>query len=205
MKTNLEKKRSKKYVEIKKDAEEREKGLMEVIKEKIEKLGNEYPEYQENSIIKKKINSLCNIGLQVKNFAKTVFFKSTQKKMSNSEMRLELISNYNYKKYLKEFYAIQEEKKLVLAKLLEEEVHSMCKLTKYDRELFQRIQQVKEEEKDAYESQISSLSSKDIESKIDKIDNIKENEKNNDENEDEDDKIELSSLDEPLIKKDEKY
>jgi hypothetical protein len=202
MKTNLEKKKSKKYQEIKEEAEEREKATMNAIKEKIEKLGNEYPEYQENSLIKQKINSLVNIGLQAKNFVKTVFFKSSQKKMTNSEMRLELLNNYKYKEYLKRFYEIQEEKKLVLSKILENEVHCMCKLTKYDRELFQRIEQVKEEEKEAYESQISSLSSKDIQSKND---NIKENEKNNDENEDEDDKIEISSLDEPLIKKDEKY
>ena len=208
MKTKFEEeKRSEKYQKIKEEANELEKAAMEVIKEKTEKLGEKYPKFQENSFVKKKVKSLVEMGLNVKDFFKTIFFTSSQKQKSNSEIRLEILNDDKYKNYLKELDELQKEQKEILGKILEDEIYGMCKLTKLDKELFQRIQQIKEEEKDNFEKEISSLNLKEKELKIkDENDNDDEgNEKKIDEDEDEDDKLEISSLVEPLIKSNKQY
>ena len=198
------KKRDKKFREIIETSEEREKEVMNIIRNDTEALEQKYPQYKENTFIQKKVNSLKKFGLKVKTIFKTVFYDESKKKKTNSQIRLEIINDHNYKEYLKELDSIQKTKKDLLSQILIDEVYSMCKLNKYDKELFQKIQHIKDEEKENLKNEISNnlnLENNEVKNEVNAEEKI-DNEEKDDEKEKlilTKDKIIMSYLDEPLI------
>ena len=176
---------------------------MDSINKETEKLEKEFPQYKENTFIQKKVNSLKNLGLKVKTIFKTVFYDESKKKKTNSEIRLEIINDHNYKEYLKELDSIQKNKKTLLSQILIDEVYDTCKLNKYDKELFQKIQHIKDEEKENLKNEISNLNQENNEVK--KEVNVEEKIDNEEEDDEKEklistkNKVIMSYFDEPLI------